>query len=204
MATLALLRHGQSQWNLENRFTGWIDVPLTEKGKAEARQAGIKMKIAGLRFDLTFTSVLQRASRTLDLALEEMDQLGLQIERDQALNERHYGDLQGFNKTDTAKKFGEEQVKIWRRSYDIAPPGGESLENTAQRTLPYLKKTILPQVLAGHHVLVAAHGNSLRSIIMHLDTLNPNEVVNLEIGTGVPMIYDIDDQGKVVSKTILE
>lgn len=204
MATLALLRHGQSQWNLENRFTGWIDVPLTEKGKAEARQAGIKMKIAGLHFDLTFTSVLQRASRTLDLALEEMDQLGLQIERDQALNERHYGDLQGFNKTDTARKFGEEQVKIWRRSYDIAPPGGESLENTAQRTLPYLKKTILPQVLAGHHVLVAAHGNSLRSIIMHLDTLNPNEVVNLEIGTGVPMIYDIDNQGTVVSKTILD
>ncbi len=204
MANLALLRHGQSQWNLENRFTGWTDVPLTEKGRAEAKEAGVKMKIAGLHFDLAFTSILQRAGDTLELALEEMDQLGLRIERDQALNERHYGDLQGLNKADTAKKFGDEQVKVWRRSYDIAPPGGESLENTAQRTLPYLKQTILTQVLAGHHVLVAAHGNSLRSIIMHLDALDPTEIVNLEIGTGVPMIYDIDNQGDVISKTTLE
>lgn len=203
MAYLVLLRHGQSQWNLENRFTGWVDVALTEKGEQEARQAGEKIKAAGLPFDTTFTSVLQRAIRTLELVLGVLGQPHLPVEQDQALNERHYGDLQGLNKAETAKKFGDEQVRLWRRSYDIAPPGGESLENTAARTLPYLKDRILPTVQAGQNVLVAAHGNSLRSIIMHLDQLSREAVLSLELGTGVPVVYDIDAEGNVQSKEIL-
>ena len=203
MAHLVLLRHGQSQWNLENRFTGWVDVPLTDLGETEARRAGEKIKAAGLRFDRAFTSVLKRAIRTLDLVLEVLGQTGLPNERDQALNERHYGDLQGLDKAETAKKFGDDQVRLWRRSYDVAPPGGESLENTAARTLPYLQSNILPAVHAGQHVLVAAHGNSLRSIIMHLDGLTREEVLSLELGTGVPVVYDLDTTGSVVSKAIL-
>ena len=203
MAHLVLLRHGQSQWNLENRFTGWMDVPLTDLGETEARRAGEKIKAAGLHFDRTFTSVLQRAIRTLELVLDVLGQTGLPNERDQALNERHYGDLQGLDKAETAKKFGDEQVRLWRRSYDVAPPGGESLENTAARTLPYLQSHILPAVHAGQHVLVAAHGNSLRSIIMHLDGLTREEVLGLELGTGVPVVYDLDAAGTVVSKAIL-
>lgn len=203
MAHLVLLRHGQSQWNLENRFTGWMDVPLTDLGETEARRAGEKIKAAGLRFDRTFTSVLQRAIRTLELVLDVLGQTGLPNERDQALNERHYGDLQGLDKAETAKKFGDEQVRLWRRSYDVAPPGGESLENTAARTLPYLQSHILPAVHAGQHVLVAAHGNSLRSIIMHLDGLTREEVLGLELGTGVPVVYDLDAAGTVVSKATL-
>ena len=203
MAYLVLLRHGQSQWNLENRFTGWVDVALTEKGEEEARQAGEKIKAAGLQFDTTFTSVLQRAIRTLELVLEALGQAQLPVEQDQALNERHYGDLQGLNKAETAKKFGAEQVRLWRRSCDIAPPGGESLENTAARTLPYLKDRILPTVQAGQNVLVAAHGNSLRSIIMYLDQLSREAVLSLELGTGVPVVYDIDAEGNVQSKEVL-
>ena len=203
MAHLVLLRHGQSQWNLENRFTGWVDVPLTDLGETEARRAGEKIKAAGLRFDRAFTSVLKRAIRTLDLVLEVLGQTGLPNERDQALNERDYGDLQGLDKAETAKKFGDEQVRLWRRSYDVAPPGGESLENTAARTLPYLQSNILPAVHAGQHVLVAAHGNSLRSIIMHLDGLTREEVLSLELGTGVPVVYDLDATGAVASKEIL-
>lgn len=203
MAHLVLLRHGQSQWNLENRFTGWVDVPLTDLGETEARRAGEKIKAAGLRFDRAFTSVLKRAIRTLDLVLEVLGQTGLPNERGQALNERHYGDLQGLDKAETAKKFGDEQVRLWRRSYDVAPPGGESLENTAARTLPYLQSNILPAVHAGQHVLVAAHGNSLRSIVMHLDGLTREEVLSLELGTGVPVVYDLDATGSVVSKAIL-
>jgi len=203
MAHLVLLRHGQSQWNLENRFTGWVDVPLTDLGETEARRAGEKIKAAGLRFDRAFTSVLKRAIRTLDLVLEVVGQTGLPNERGQALNERHYGDLQGLDKAETAKKFGDEQVRLWRRSYDVAPPGGESLENTAARTLPYLQSNILPAVHDGQHVLVAAHGNSLRSIIMHLDGLTREEVLSLELGTGVPIVYDLDATGTVVSKEIL-
>ncbi len=203
MAYLVLLRHGQSQWNLENRFTGWVDVALTAKGEKEARQAGKKIKAAGLQFDTTFTSVLQRAIRTLELVLEVLGQSPLPVEQDQALNERHYGDLQGLNKAETAKKFGDEQVRLWRRSYDIAPPGGESLANTAARTLPYLKDRLLPTVQAGQHVLVVAHGNSLRSIIMHLDRLSREAVLSLELGTGVPVVYDIDAEGNVRSKEIL-
>jgi len=203
MPHLVLLRHGQSQWNLENRFTGWVDVPLTQKGEEEARQAGEKMKAVQLQFDTTFTSVLQRAIRTLKLALGVLGQSDLPVEQDQALNERHYGDLQGLNKAETAQKFGDEQVQIWRRSYDVPPPGGESLENTAARTLPYLTEKILPTIQAGQHVLVAAHGNSLRSIIMHLDQLNREEVLGLELGTGVPVVYDLDTTGNVQSKKIL-
>ena len=203
MPHLVLLRHGQSQWNLENRFTGWVDVPLTQKGEEEARQAGEKMKAVQLQFDTTFTSLLQRAIRTLELALGVLGQSALSVEQDQALNERHYGDLQGLNKAETAQKFGDEQVRIWRRSYDVPPPGGESLENTAARTLPYLTEKILPTIQAGQHVLVAAHGNSLRSIIMHLDQLNREEVLSLELGTGVPVVYDLDTTGNVQSKKIL-
>lgn len=203
MGTLVLLRHGESQWNLENRFTGWVDVPLSPKGEAEARQAGEKLKAAGIRFDLVFTSVLQRAIRTMEIALEILGQPNLPVEKDQALNERHYGDLQGLDKAETAKKFGDAQVHIWRRSYDIAPPGGESLKDTAARTLPYYEAKIVPLVKAGKTVLVAAHGNSLRSMVMHLDQLTREQVLELNLGTGVPIVYDLDAEGKVRSKRIL-
>ena len=203
MPHLVLLRHGQSEWNLENRFTGWVDVPLTQKGEEEARHAGEKMKAVQLQFDTTFTSVLQRAVRTLELVLDVLGQSDLPVEQDRALNERHYGDLQGLNKAETAQKFGDEQVRIWRRSYNVPPPGGESLENTAARTLPYLKDKILPTIQAGQNVLVAAHGNSLRSIIMHLDQLSREEVLSLELGTGVPVVYNLDTQRNVLSKKIL-
>lgn len=203
MGQLVLLRHGESQWNLENRFTGWVDVPLSPKGEQEARQAGEKLKAAGVRFDLVFTSVLQRAIQTMEIALEVLGQSGLPVERDQALNERHYGDLQGLNKAETAKKFGEEQVHIWRRSYDVPPPGGESLQDTAARTLPYFEAKILPVVKAGRNVLVAAHGNSLRSVVMHLDRLTREQVLELNLGTGVPIVYEINAEGKVLKKQVL-
>ena len=203
MTYLVLLRHGESQWNLENRFTGWVDVPLSPKGEEEARQAGEKLKAAGIRFDLAFTSVLQRAIRTLEIALEVLGQSDLAVEKDQALNERHYGDLQGLNKAETAKRFGDEQVHIWRRSYDVAPPGGESLKDTAARTLPYFEAKILPVVKAGKTVLVAAHGNSLRSVVMHLDRLSREEVLGLNLGTGVPIVYEIDVEGRVRGKRVL-
>lgn len=203
MADLVLLRHGESQWNLENRFTGWIDVPLSPKGEAEARLAGEKLKAASLRFDCAFTSLLQRASKTLEIVLDVLQQTNLPVEKDQALNERHYGDLQGLNKAETAKQFGDAQVRIWRRSYDIAPPNGESLKDTAARTLPYFEAQILPTVTAGRAVIVAAHGNSLRSIIMHLDHLTREQVLTLELGTAVPVVYDIDATGTVVSKRVL-
>ena len=203
MTYLVLLRHGESQWNLENRFTGWVDVPLSPKGEEEARQAGEKLKAAGIRFDLAFTSVLQRAIRTLEVALDVLGQSTIPVEKDQALNERHYGDLQGLNKAETAKRFGDEQVHIWRRSYDVAPPGGESLKDTAARTLPYFAAKILPAVKAGKTVLVAAHGNSLRSVVMHLDRLSREEVLELNLGTGVPILYEIDVEGKVRGKRVL-
>ncbi len=203
MTFLVLLRHGESQWNLENRFTGWVDVPLSPKGEEEARQAGEKLKTAAIRFDLAFTSVLERAIRTLEITLDILGQSDIPVERDQALNERHYGDLQGLNKAETAKRFGDEQVHIWRRSYDVAPPGGESLKDTAARTLPYFEAKILPAVKAGKTVLVAAHGNSLRSVVMHLDRLSREEVLELNLGTGVPIVYDIDAEGRVQGKRIL-
>jgi len=203
MGTLVLLRHGESQWNLENRFTGWVDVPLSPKGEEEARQAGEKLKAAGIRFDLAFTSVLQRAIRTMEITLEILGQNNIPVEKDQALNERHYGDLQGLNKAETAKKFGDEQVHIWRRSYDIAPPGGESLKDTAARTLPYYEAKIFPLLKAGKTVLVAAHGNSLRSLVMHLDHLTREQVLELNLGTGVPIVYELNAEGKVQNKKIL-
>ncbi len=197
---LVLVRHGQSEWNLKNLFTGWRDVDLTEKGVAEAREAGRKLKGQGLTFDVAFTSALKRAQRTLDLMLEEMGQTGLPIVKNLALNERDYGDLSGLNKDDARKKWGDEQVLIWRRSYDIAPPGGESLRDTLARTLPYYVTEILPRVLRGERVLVTAHGNSLRALVMVLEKLSPDEILKREIGTGVPIIYRLDADATVKSK----
>ncbi|HEY8206965.1 MAG TPA: 2,3-bisphosphoglycerate-dependent phosphoglycerate mutase [Myxococcaceae bacterium] len=200
MSKLVLIRHGQSLWNLENRFTGWIDVPLTEKGRDEARRAG--KSIADIKFDVAYTSVLSRAQETLDLVLEATGQRP-PIIRDQALNERHYGDLQGLNKADTAKRYGDAQVKLWRRSYDVVPPNGESLELTAKRTLPFYDRAIAGDLRQGKNVLVVAHGNSNRSIVMQLDHLDHEQVVALELGTGVPLVYEIGaDGGTVVSKEI--
>lgn len=202
MATLVLLRHGQSQWNLENKFTGWVDVPLTSEGAEEARRAGEKLK--GFKFDVAYTSVLQRAQKTLEIVLDVIGQQTLPIHKDQALNERHYGDLQGLNKAETAAKFGDEQVKIWRRSYDVPPPGGESLKDTANRTLPYFEKNILEELHQGKNVLIAAHGNSLRSIVMDLEKLTEEKVLELNLDTGVPIVYEFDDSLNIVKKEILK
>lgn len=197
---LVLVRHGQSEWNLKNLFTGWRDVDLTEQGVAEAKEAGRKLKAQGLTFDTAFTSALKRAQRTLDLLLAEMDQGGIPITRDQALNERDYGDLSGLNKDDARKKWGEEQVHIWRRSFDIAPPGGESLRDTLARTLPYYVQTILPCVLRGQRTIIAAHGNSLRALVMVLERLSPEGILKREIPTGVPIIYRLNADATVASK----
>lgn len=195
MARLVLLRHGESQWNLENRFTGWVDVPLSPKGEQEARAAGEKLK--GFRFDRAYTSVLKRAIDTLRIVLEITGQTNVPTEQDQALNERMYGDLQGLNKAETAQKYGEQQVKIWRRSYDVRPPGGESLKDTAERALPYYEKQIWPQILAGRTVIVTAHGNSLRALVMHLDRLTKEQVLELNIPTGAPLLYEFDATGAI-------
>ena len=197
---LVLVRHGQSEWNLKNLFTGWRDVELTEKGIAEAREAGRKLKAQGIIFDVAFTSALKRAQNTLTLMLEEMGQQKIPVIKDVALNERDYGDLSGLNKDDARKKWGEEQVLIWRRSYDIAPPGGESLRDTLARTLPYYVTEILPRVLRGEKVLVVAHGNSLRALVMVLEKLSPEQILKREIGTGVPIIYRLDADATVKSK----
>jgi 2,3-bisphosphoglycerate-dependent phosphoglycerate mutase len=198
MTTLVLIRHGESQWNLENKFTGWVDVPLTDKGREEARRGGQKIK--GIQFDKAYTSLLKRAIETLAIVLKEINQEKLPIEKDQALNERHYGDLQGLNKADTAKKFGDEQVHIWRRSYDIAPPNGESLKDTAARTLPYFDQHVVPELKAGKNILISAHGNSLRSIVMQLDEMTKEQVLKLNLGTGVPIVYEFDADLKILSK----
>ena len=200
---LVLVRHGQSEWNLKNLFTGWHDADLSEQGVAEAKSAGTKLKAQGLTFDLCFTSALIRAQRTLDLMLTEIGQTGLSITRDQALNERDYGDLVGLNKDDARKKWGEEQVHVWRRSYDVAPPGGESLRDTGARVWPYYINKIQPHVLRGEKVLIAAHGNSLRALIMALDGLTPDEVVKLELATGVPVVYRLNADSTVASKDVL-
>jgi 2,3-bisphosphoglycerate-dependent phosphoglycerate mutase len=197
---LVLVRHGQSDWNLKNLFTGWRDVDLTEKGVAEARAAGKKLKAQGLHFDVAFTSALSRAQRTLDLVLEEMGETNITVFKDQALNERDYGDLSGLNKDDARKKWGEERVHVWRRSYDVAPPGGESLKDTAARVLPYYIQEILPCVLRGERVIVAAHGNSLRALVMVLERLSPKEIVGREIATGVPLIYRLNADSTVAEK----
>jgi 2,3-bisphosphoglycerate-dependent phosphoglycerate mutase len=197
---LVLVRHGQSEWNLKNLFTGWRDVDLTENGISEARDAGRRLKAQGLRFDVAFTSALVRAQRSLDLMLEEMGQQNIAVLKDQALNERDYGDLSGLNKDDARKKWGEEKVHVWRRSYDVAPPGGESLKDTAARVLPYYIQDILPRVLRGDNVLVSAHGNSLRALIMVLEHLSPQQIVAREIATGVPLIYRLNADSTVAEK----
>ena len=197
---LVLVRPGESEWNKLNLFTGWRDVGLTEKGVAEARAAGRRLKAAGLSFDVAFTSVLVRAQYSLDLILEEIGQQNLAVVKDKALNERDYGDLSGLNKDDARNKWGDEQVKLWRRSYDVPPPGGESLKDTAARVLPYYNREILPRVLAGDHVIVVAHGNSLRALVMRLENLSPAEIVAREIGTGVPMIYRLNADASVAER----
>ncbi|HEU4659642.1 MAG TPA: 2,3-bisphosphoglycerate-dependent phosphoglycerate mutase [Pseudolabrys sp.] len=196
---LVLVRHGQSEWNLKNLFTGWRDVDLTEQGVNEAREAGRKLKSQGIKFDIAFTSALKRAQRTLDLMLEELGQ-NVPIVRNQALNERDYGDLVGLNKDDARKKWGEQQVHVWRRSYDIAPPGGESLRDTAARVLPYYIQEILPRVLHGERVLVSAHGNSLRALVMVLDRHTTESITKLNLETGAPMIYRLNADSTVASK----
>ncbi len=200
---LVLVRHGESEWNKLNLFTGWRDVGLTETGTAEAHRAGKLIKAQGFVFDIAYTSALKRAQLTLEIMLEELGQQGLETIKDQALNERDYGDLSGLNKDDARKRWGDEQVHIWRRSFDIAPPGGESLKDTAARVLPYYEAEILPQVLAGKNVLVAAHGNSLRALIMQLDKLSPEEIVKLNLGTGEPYVYRLNADGTAASKTTL-
>lgn len=201
MGRLVLLRHGESQWNLENRFTGWVDVPLSPRGVQEAIQAGQKLK--EFTFNRAFTSMLSRANETLRLVLETIGQSHIPIEKSQALNERMYGELQGLNKEETAKKYGEEQVKLWRRSYDVRPPGGESLKDTAERVLPYYEQAIKPYLLKGETILVAAHGNSLRALVMELDQLSKEAVLELNIPTGAPLLYELDDHGAVRSRRYL-
>jgi 2,3-bisphosphoglycerate-dependent phosphoglycerate mutase len=199
MPTLVLIRHGQSLWNLENRFTGWVDVPLTDQGRAEAKRAGELVK--DLSFSVAYTSALTRAQETLEIVLATTGKRPPVI-RDPALNERHYGDLQGLDKEDTAKRYGEEQVKIWRRSFNVPPPNGESLELTAKRTLPFYDRAIGGDLRQGKNVLVVAHGNSNRSIVMKLDKLTGEEVVGLEIGTGVPLVYELTKELEVVKKDV--
>ena len=200
MAFLTLLRHGESQWNLENRFTGWVDVDLSPKGEAEAHRAGVTLR--DVPVDMLFTSVLKRAMRTAELALTEAGGIDVPTMRDVALTERHYGDLQGLNKAETAEKFGAEQVHIWRRSYDVAPPGGESLKDTRARVMPYYEAEIAPRLRQGTNILVVAHGNSLRSLIMAIEGLSPDEILKVEIPTGVPITYELDEDLHVVTKTV--
>ena len=197
---LVLVRHGESEWNLRNLFTGWKDIDLTDKGVAEARAAGRRLKALGLSFDVAFTSALIRAQRSLDLILEEMGQTRIPVSRDKALNERDYGDLSGLNKDDARAKWGAEQVHIWRRSYDVAPPGGESLKDTAARVLPYYIQEILPAALRGKRVLIAAHGNSLRALVMVLERLSTEDILKREIGTGDPLIYRLNADSTVAEK----
>jgi 2,3-bisphosphoglycerate-dependent phosphoglycerate mutase len=201
--TLVLVRHGQSEWNLKNLFTGWKDPDLSPKGVEEAKAAGQRLKAKGLKFDLCFTSALTRAQHTLALILAELGQTGLPETRDQALNERDYGELTGLNKDDARKKWGEEQVHVWRRSYDVPPPGGESLKDTLARSLPYYVHMIQPHVLDGKNVLVAAHGNSLRSLIMAIEGLTPEQILKRELDTGVPIVYKLKANSLPASVDVL-
>jgi 2,3-bisphosphoglycerate-dependent phosphoglycerate mutase len=199
---LVLVRHGQSEWNLKNLFTGWKDVGLTAVGMAEARSAGRMLKAQGIAFDIGFTSALRRAQDTMTIMLEEMA-LRIPVMRDAALNERDYGELSGLNKDDARARWSEEQVHVWRRSYDVAPPGGESLRDTAARVLPYYIAEILPRVLRGERVLVTAHGNSLRALVMVLDRLGPQGIVERELATGVPLIYHLNADATVADRSEL-
>ena len=199
-ASLVLVRHGQSEWNEKNLFTGWKDPGLTAKGVEEAKSAGIQLRAEGFQFDVMFTSDLHRAQKTGEIILKELGATNLPVVKNQALNERDYGDLSGLNKDEAREKWGDEQVHIWRRSFDTPPPGGESLKGTAERVLPYFKKEILPQLLEGENILIAAHGNSLRSLVMELDQLTKEQVVKLEIATGDPIYYEIASSGGVVKK----
>jgi 2,3-bisphosphoglycerate-dependent phosphoglycerate mutase len=200
---LVLVRHGQSEWNLKNLFTGWKDPGLTDKGIAEAKAGGERLKRKGLKFDIAYTSVLTRAQHTLDLMLAALGQTGLKTIKDQALNERDYGDLTGLNKDEARKRWGEEQVHVWRRSYDVPPPGGESLKDTLARALPYYMVHIQPDVLSGKSVLVSAHGNSLRALIMALEGLTPEQILKRELKTGVPIVYRLKADSRPESIEIL-
>jgi 2,3-bisphosphoglycerate-dependent phosphoglycerate mutase len=202
--TLVLVRHGQSEWNLKNLFTGWRDVDLTELGREEAKTGAEKLKARGMKFDIAFTSALIRAQKTNDIILDTLGQSGLKTIRDQALNERDYGDLSGLNKDDARAKWGEEQVLVWRRSYDVQPPGGESLKDTGARVWPYYLHVMQPHVLRGETVLVSAHGNSLRALIMALEGKSGEEIVKLELATGVPIVYRLNADSTVKSKEILD
>ena len=228
MKKLTVIRHGESAWNLENRFTGWTDVDLSEKGVSEAKEAGRLLKAEGYDFDICFTSYLKRAIHTLNLVLDGMDRAWLPVEKTWKLNERHYGALQGLNKSDTAAKYGEDQVKIWRRSFDIQPPAleasdernpalqeqyrgvdkadlplTESLKDTIARVVPYYESQILPRVLAGEKVLIAAHGNSLRALVKYFENISEEEIIGVNIPTGVPLVYEFDDDGKFLKKYYL-
>jgi len=198
MPQLVLIRHGESQWNLENRFTGWVDIPLSPNGEKEAHKAGEKLK--GYKFDEAFTSVLIRAIRTYEIVAETAGFNNLPLEKDKALNERMYGDLQGLNKDETRKKFGDEQVRLWRRSYDVAPPNGESLKETAARVMPYYHSRIEPDLKSGKNILIVAHGNSLRALIMHIENISKDDIVKLEIPTGVPIVYELGSRLDIKGK----
>tara|TARA_B100002052_G_C15773141_1_gene547916 strand:- start:298 stop:903 length:606 start_codon:yes stop_codon:yes gene_type:complete len=197
MSKLILIRHGQSEWNELNLFTGWKNPGLTKKGEKEATDAGKLLREKGIIFDIAFTSALKRAQDTLTIILKEIDQTSLKIIKDQSLNERDYGDLSGLNKDEARKKWGEDKVHQWRRSFDIPPPGGESLRNTADRVLPYYKSNIVPRINEGLNILITAHGNSLRSLVMHLDNISTEDIVKLEIGTGVPLIYETESSENI-------
>jgi 2,3-bisphosphoglycerate-dependent phosphoglycerate mutase len=197
---LVLVRHGESEWNRLNVFTGWQDVDLSEEGVAEAHRAGAMLKAEGRRLDVAFTSTLKRAQNTLKVILSELEQEDVPIIQDSALNERDYGDLVGLNKDEARKRWGDEQVHLWQRSYDVAPPGGESLKDTAARVLPFFEKRIVPELQAGKDVLVVAHGNSLRALVMQLDRLSPDQVIELNIGTGMPLVYRFRADGSVAEK----
>ena len=197
---LVLVRHGQSEWNAKNLFTGWKDPDLTSVGTKEAINAGLLIKQRDLQFSMMFTSALKRAQITGQIILDILEQTDIKVVKNQALNERNYGDLSGLNKNDARKEWGEEQVHIWRRSYDVPPPGGESLEDTSERVLPYFNSSILPKIIQGENILVAAHGNSLRSLVMQLDNMSKEEVVALEIPTGAPIIYSFEGNEKPTFK----
>jgi 2,3-bisphosphoglycerate-dependent phosphoglycerate mutase len=197
---LVLVRHGESEWNKANRFTGWKDVGLTDEGMAEAHRAGAMLKETGQRFDCAFTSTLKRAHNTLDIILDELGQGKLSTVKAAALNERDYGELVGINKDEARKRWGAEQVHIWQRSYDTAPPGGESLKDTALRVIPFFQKWIVPELQKGKNVILVAHGNSLRSLIMELDKLDPDEVTQVELPTASPLVYRINADGSVAEK----